>query len=53
VVEVGAGEDDSGDRGVAQALCGVWMNLGVVDELLAEVGGGVDQEPRVVVSGYG
>jgi len=31
VVEVGTGEDDGGDRGVAQALGGVRVDFGVVD----------------------
>ena len=53
VVEVCAGQDDSGDRGVAQALCRVWVDFRVIEELLAKVGGGVDQEPCLTISRYG
>jgi len=53
VVEIGAGQDDSGDRGIAQALCGVWVDFRIVKELIAKIGGGVDQEPRLSISRYG
>ena len=53
VVEVGAGEDDCGDGGVAQTLRGVGVDFGVVEELLTEIGGGVDQEPGRVICRHG
>ena len=43
-IDLAIGQDHAGDRAVAQ-LPGLGMQLRRGDQLLAQVGGGVDQEP--------